>query len=128
MTQKKLESALYLIPVTLGDTSYEKVLPEYNRNIICGIKHFIVENRRSAIRFLKLVDKEIDIDSLEFLELNEHTDVKSIGKYLDPLEKQKLPVGVISEAGCPAVADPGASVVEMAQKRGLKVVPLVGPS
>lgn len=128
MAQEKLESALYLIPVTLGDTTYEKVLPEYNRNIICGIKHFIVENRRSAIRFLKLVDKEIDIDSLEFLELNEHTDVKSIGKYLDPLEKQKLPVGVISEAGCPAVADPGASVVEMAQKRGLKVVPLVGPS
>ena len=125
---EKIEPALYLIPVTLGETEYQKVLPEYNKKIIRGIKNFIVENRRSAIRFLKLADSSIDIDSLEFLELNEHSDLARISNYLDPLLKKKLPMGIISEAGCPAVADPGAAVVEMAQKKNLKVVPLSGPS
>ena len=125
---EKIEPALYLIPVTLGETEYQKVLPEYNKKILRGIKNFIVENRRSAIRFLKLADLSIDIDSLEFLELNEHSDLARISNYLDPLLKKKLPMGIISEAGCPAVADPGAAVVEMAQKKNLKVVPLSGPS
>ena len=125
---EKIEPALYLIPVTLGETEYQKVLPEYNKKILRGIKNFIVENRRSAIRFLKLTDSSIDIDSLEFLELNEHSDLARISNYLDPLLKKKLPMGIISEAGCPAVADPGAAVVEMAQKKNLKVVPLSGPS
>ncbi|WP_296010345.1 SAM-dependent methyltransferase [uncultured Treponema sp.] len=125
---EKIEPALYLIPVTLGETEYQKVLPEYNKKIIRGIKNFIVENRRSAIRFLKLADSSIDIDSLEFLELNEHSDLAKISNYLDPLLKKKLPMGIISEAGCPAVADPGAAIVEMAQKKNLKVVPLSGPS
>ncbi|WP_288758068.1 SAM-dependent methyltransferase, partial [uncultured Treponema sp.] len=88
----------------------------------------IVEHRRYAIRFFKLADSSIDIDSLEFLELNEHSDLARISNYLDPLLKKKLPMGIISEAGCPAVADPGAAVVEMAQKKNLKVVPLSGPS
>lgn len=125
---EKIEPALYLIPVTLGETEYQKVLPEYNKKILRGIKNFIVENRRSAIRFLKLADSSIDIDSLEFLELNEHSDLARISNYLDPLLKKKLPMGIISEAGCPAVADPGAAVVEMVQKKNLKVVPLSGPS
>lgn len=125
---EKIEPALYLIPVTLGETEYQKVLPEYNKKILRGIKNFIVENRRSAIRFLKLADSSIDIDSVEFLELNEHSDLARISNYLDPLLKKKLPMGIISEAGCPAVADPGAAVVEMAQKKNLKVVPLSGPS
>lgn len=125
---EKIEPAFYLIPVTLGETEYQKVLPEYNKKILRGIKNFIVENRRSAIRFLKLADSSIDIDSLEFLELNEHSDLARISNYLDPLLKKKLPMGIISEAGCPAVADPGAAVVEMAQKKNLKVVPLSGPS
>ena len=123
-----LKPALYLIPNTLGDTPYERSLPQYNRQVLRGIKHFIVESRREAIRFIKLADSEIDIDSLSFTELNEHTDLKTIGRILDPLEKQKLPMGVISDAGCPAVADPGAAAVEMAQKKNLCVVPLVGPS
>lgn len=123
-----LKPALYLIPNTLGDTPYERSLPQYNRQVLRGIKHFIVESRREAIRFIKLADSEIDIDSLSFTELNEHTDLKTIGRILDPLEKQKLPMGVISDAGCPAVADPGAAAVEMAQKKNLCVVPLAGPS
>lgn len=123
-----MDKALYLIPVTLGDTPVSKVIPSYNHDIIVNISHFIVENTRSAIRFLKAVDKDIDIGSITFYELNEHTDLKDIGNYLDPITKKNLPMGVISEAGCPAVADPGASVVEMAQKKNIKVIPLVGPS
>ena len=122
-----IETALYLIPVTLGDTPIQQVLPSYNKEVILGIRHFIVENIRSARRFLKKVDASIDIDQLTFSELNQHTDRTHIDRYLDPL-RQGLPVGVISEAGCPAVADPGADVVAIAQRKGLKVVPLVGPS
>lgn len=122
-----LQPALYLIPVTLGDTPIDQVLPAYNHEVILGIKHFVVENVRSARRFLKKVDHDIDIDTLTFSELNQHTDRKFIGAYLDPLRKG-LPVGVISEAGCPAVADPGADLVAIAQHENLKVVPLVGPS
>ena len=122
-----IEKALYLIPVTLGDTEIDSVLPSYNHDVIVQIKHFIVENIRSARRFLKKVEKAIDIDELTFYELNRHTDRKIIGEYLKPLEQGQA-VGIISEAGCPAIADPGADVVVIAQSRGLKVVPLVGPS
>ena len=123
-----MRPALYLMPNALGDTPNERALPQYNRQVLRGIKHFSVESRREAIRFIKLAVSEIDIDSLSFTELNEHTDLKTIGRILDPLEKQKLPMGVISDAGCPAVADPGAAAVEMAQKKNLCVVPLAGPS
>ena len=122
-----IEKALYLIPVTLGDTEIRNVLPDYNHDIIVGIKHFIVENIRSARRFLKKVEQSIDIDELTFYELNRHTDRKIIGEYLEPLSHGQA-VGIISEAGCPAIADPGADVVAIAQSRGIKVVPLVGPS
>lgn len=122
-----METALYLIPVTLGDTQINQVLPDYNRDVILNIKHFIVENIRSARRFLKKVEKSIDIDELTFYELNRHTDRTYIDKYLKPIEKN-FSVGIISEAGCPAIADPGADVVGIAQRKGIKVVPLVGPS
>ena len=122
-----VESALYLIPCTLGDTDISKVLPAYNHDIIVAIRHFIVEDIRSARRFLKKVDRDIDIDSLTFYELNKHTSPEDVAGYLRPLNEGK-PMGVISEAGCPAVADPGADVVAIAQRKGLKVVPLVGPS
>ena len=124
-TQKS--AALYLIPVTLGETEINQVLPCYNHDVIVNIKHFIVENIRSARRFLKKVEKSIDIDELTFYELNRHTDRKFISEYLKPMEAG-FDVGIISEAGCPAIADPGADVVAIAQKKGLKVVPLVGPS
>ena len=122
-----MKPALYLIPVTLGDTSIEQVLPAYNKDIILSIKHFIVEDIRSARRFLKKVDQDIDIDSLRFYELNKRTPKSQFSNYLDPLHNGES-MGVISEAGCPAVADPGADVVAIAQKKGLNVVPLVGPS
>lgn len=122
-----MKPALYLIPVTLGDTSIEQVLPAYNKDIILSIKHFIVEDIRSARRFLKKVDQDIDIDSLRFYELDKRTPKSQFSNYLDPLHNGES-MGVISEAGCPAVADPGADVVAIAQKKGLNVVPLVGPS
>ena len=122
-----MDTALYLLPVTLGDPPVEKVLPSYNREIILQIRHFIVEDVRSARRFLKKVDRDINIDELTFYSLNKHTSPEAISGYLKPLQEGNS-MGVISEAGCPAVADPGADVVAIAQRKNLKVVPLVGPS
>lgn len=122
-----ISCALYLIPVELGDTPQDRVLPTYNREIICSIHHFIVEEVRSARRFLKRVDRNINIDDLTFYPMGKHADAHLFAQYLKPLEAGES-VGVISEAGCPAVADPGADVVAIAQNKGLRVVPLVGPS
>lgn len=121
------ESALYLIPVTLGDASLERVLPERNASVVSSIRHFIVENIRSARRFLRLMDREFPIDDCTFMEMGKHADERLFFSYLEPLRHGQS-VGVISEAGCPAVADPGALVVALAQREGLRVVPLVGPS
>ena len=119
--------ALYLIPVTLGETPIEQVLPSYNHEVIMGIRHFIVEEIRSARRFLRKTDREFPIDDCTFYEMGKHADERQFSAYLQPLREGK-PVGVISEAGCPAVADPGADIVRIAQREGLRVVPLVGPN
>lgn len=121
------EAALYLIPVQLSDVELDGVLPQFNVQIVKEIKFFIVENVRSTRRFLKKCDKSIDIDALTFFELNRHTQQEDIPEMLRPLIDGN-PMGVISEAGCPAIADPGADVVAIAQAKGLKVRPLVGPS
>ncbi len=118
---------LYLFPVPMGDTPPSAVLPPSNIEIVRRVKHFIVENIRSARRFLKACDKSIDIDSLTFAELNEHTRPEDVAAMLKPMENGE-DMGIISEAGCPAVADPGADAVAVAQRKGFKVVPLVGPS
>lgn len=122
-----MQPALYLIPVTLGDTPVDQVLPAYNKQVILGLRHFIVEEVRTARRFLKQVDRDIDIDALTFYPMGKHADAALFSRYLEPL-RQGEGIGVISEAGCPAVADPGADVVAIAQREGLPVVPLVGPS
>lgn len=122
-----MQASLYLIPVTLGETSVEQVLPTYNKEIILQIKYFIVENIRSARRFLKKVESSINIDELTFYELNKHTKPEDIENYLNPMVNG-FHVGIISEAGCPAIADPGSDIVAIAQKKNYKVVPLVGPS
>lgn len=118
---------IYLIPVTLGDGAPENVLPAHNLDIIRSLRCFVVENLRSARRFLKRCDRAIDIDSLSFAELNEHTRPEEVEALLKPAQ-EGCDIGVISEAGCPAVADPGADLVAVAQRRGYRVVPLVGPS
>lgn len=125
-----LEAGLYLIPTQLSDVSLDRVLPAHNIEVVRGIRYFVVESVRSARRFLKKCDRDIDIDSLTFHELNEHTDLKdtaAIEALLDPIGRGEA-VGVISDAGCPAVADPGADLVAIAHRRGYKVIPLVGPS
>ncbi|MFV0419927.1 MAG: SAM-dependent methyltransferase [Dysgonomonas sp.] len=122
-----MQPSLFLIPVTLGETSIERVLPIYNKEIILQIKYFIVENIRSARRFLKKVDGSINIDDLTFYELNKHTKLEQIESYLNPIS-DGFNIGIISEAGCPAVADPGSDIVAIAQRKNYKIVPLVGPS
>ncbi len=119
--------ALYLIPTLLGDTPVNEVIPPYNIEVASRLKYFIVENTRSARRFLKRCDPNIDIDGLTFFELNKRTDPNQIASFLKPLAAG-VSIGVLSEAGCPAIADPGADVVAIAQREGYPVVPLVGPS
>ncbi len=121
-------NTLYLIPTMLGETEdLSSVLPAGNAEIITGLKYFIVENLRTARRFLKKVNRDINIDELTFFELNKHTKPEEVSQFLQPL-KAGNDVGIISEAGCPAIADPGADVVALAQKLNFRVVPLVGPS
>lgn len=119
--------ALYLFPVPLSAVEPSEVLPQPNLELLRQVRYFVVENLRSARRFLKSVDRSIDIDRLTFTELSEHTPAAEVPAMLAPLERGEA-VGVISEAGCPAVADPGADLVAEAQRRGFEVVPLVGPS
>lgn len=118
---------LYLFPVPLGDTPVRNVLPDYNIELLRSVKFFVVENLRSARRFIKACDRSINIDELSFEELNEHTPIENVTRLTAPLDKG-FDLGVISEAGCPAVADPGADLVAVAQRKGYEVVPLVGPS
>lgn len=120
-------ATVYLLPVTLSDTPPSRVLPAYNIEIIRSLRYFIVENLRSARRFLKACDRSIDIDALSFTELNEHTRPEEVAAMLAPAEEGH-DIGILSEAGCPAVADPGADAVAIAQRKGIRVVPLVGPS
>ena len=123
-----METALYLIPCPMGETPNENVLPSYNFEIVKNIRHFIVESRKSAVRFLISLDKNFPIDDCTFTELSEHTDEKAdLSKILLPLEKGES-MGVISDAGCPCIGDPGSRAVELAQKKNLRVIPLVGPN
>lgn len=127
MSTTTLQPALYLIPVNISSAAPAAVMPQENIETARQIKHFIVENVRTARRFLKAVDPGIDIDSITFTELSEHTTESEVPAMLAPIEAGEA-VGVMSEAGCPAVADPGALAVAEAQRRGMRVVPLVGPS
>ena len=109
------EAALYLIPVNISDAPLENVIPTGNLRLVKDIKYLIVENVRTARRFLKRWDKSFDIDSITFHELNRHTDPAEVSGWLDPLRRGES-VGVMSEAGCPAVADPGSLAVEAAMR------------
>jgi len=122
-----MSGTLYLFPVHLSDSPLEHVLPEYNRQLLLPIRQFIVEDVRTARRFLKASDKSFDIDACTFHPLNKYTSPEQIAHYLNAL-KEGQNMGLLSEAGCPAIADPGADIVRIAQEKGYKVVPLVGPS
>lgn len=122
-----MKGILYLVPNTLGNPDTSLTIPEGLRTRIKHISVFIVENLRNARRYLKKLDREINIDSLTFFELNEHTEENEIPSFLDELEKGR-DAAIISEAGVPGVADPGAQVVRLAHEKGIRVVPLTGPS
>lgn len=118
---------LYLIPTTLGTSNPEEVLPASIKGIIEKIDHYIVENEKTARRSIKQVDQEKNQSSLKLSLLNKFTDPAELSNFLNPC-KEGINVGLLSEAGCPGVADPGAEIVKLAHQIGIQVVPLVGPS
>jgi 16S rRNA (cytidine1402-2'-O)-methyltransferase len=116
---------LYLIPVPLAENALATI-PEDVKKLSCSFKHFFVENVRTARRYLKSIDKSVDIDSIQFSEINSQTkpDLAILKKWLN----EGHDIGMMSEAGCPGMADPGSDLAAAAQEMGATVVPLVGPS
>lgn len=118
---------LYLIPNSLGSNDLTKVIPAYVFDIINKIDHYIVENIRTAAKFLKLAGIKKPLTELMFYVLNTNSKAADIKGYLDEAISGK-DIGLISEAGLPCIADPGAVIVAMAHKKGIQVVPMSGPS
>ena len=116
-----------LIPCTLGDINPHEVLPKSNTEFINSCDVFIVENLRSARRFLKKIGLQKAINDLQFFEINKSTKTEDISRFLSTLCEGEN-IGVLSEAGCPGVADPGAEVVKWAHRKNMQVIPLTGPS
>ncbi|MDR0227975.1 MAG: SAM-dependent methyltransferase [Flavobacteriaceae bacterium] len=122
------KGTLYLIPITLGETNNPlDVLPQTVQRVIEMLDIFIVENEKTARRFIKNICPEKKQSELVLFPLNKHTESSEFKTYIQPLLEGKS-VGVMSEAGCPGVADPGAVIVDLAHKKNIKVTPLVGPS
>lgn len=123
-----MKGNLYLIPTTLGDfNTIDKTLPSYNIKVIHSLSIFIVENVRTARRFISKTKHPVAIDEMTFFELGKHTPFEQVSGYLKPaLSGQNI--GLLSEAGTPCIADPGAIIVKMAHEKGVETVPLVGPN
>jgi 16S rRNA (cytidine1402-2'-O)-methyltransferase len=122
-----MKGVLFLVPNTLGNPNTKLTMPQATPEVVRAIKVFIVENIRNARRYLKNLDQSIDIDQLVFHELNEHTSEDEVPDFLTEV-LDGSDAAVITEAGVPGVADPGALVVRLAHQRGIRVVPLTGPS
>lgn len=122
-----MNGRIYLIPVTLGGDDFLKVIPEKVINLTRQLRFFVVEDVRSARRFLRLIDKEFPINDTVFYELNEHTGESDIAHYLEPVLNGS-DIGVLSEAGLPCIADPGARIIAIAHQKRITVTPLSGPS
>jgi len=118
---------IYLIPVTLGGEDFNYVIPAKVISLTRDIRYFIVEEIRSARRYLRLIDKAFPIDESHFELLNEHTGDKDISNYIEPCLKG-FDLGLMSEAGLPGIADPGARLIKIAHRRNIRVIPLSGPS
>jgi 16S rRNA (cytidine1402-2'-O)-methyltransferase len=121
------EGVLYLIPCTLGEYAPSQVLPVPVLELIRTLDTFIVENSKSARAFLKACEIPTPQNQLQLFEIDKHDDAQDITAFIAPLLQGKN-VGLISEAGVPAVADPGARIVKLAHQKNIKVVPLTGPS
>ena len=122
-----MSAKVYLIPTTLGDSLIENVIPAYVIDIINNTHHYIVENIKTARRYLIKAGIKTKIDDLSFYELNKYTLPEEFESFLKPIQNGQN-VGIISEAGTPGVADPGADIVAIAHRKNIPVVPLVGPS
>ncbi len=118
---------VYLIPTTLGDNAPLEVLPISVKGTIERIDHYIVENEKTARRFIKRISPSKPQPNLKLQPLNKYTNPAVIPSYLDPCI-HGFDIGVLSEAGCPGIADPGSEVVRVAHEKRIQVVPLVGPS
>lgn len=118
---------IYLIPNTLGGESTKDIIPQEVAELATSLRIFAVEEVKSARRLLRKIDREFPIDDCQFFELTKRTPIEDLHKILRVLSDETS-IGVISEAGCPGVADPGAELVALAQQRKIQVVPLVGPS
>lgn len=118
---------LFMIPVTLGSETTGHVIPKEAADIAVGLRHFAVEDIKSARRFLRKLDREFPIDESVFFVVNKNTAYAELGKLMKTL-REGHNVGVMSEAGCPGIADPGGSIVAMAHEEEIQICPLVGPS
>jgi 16S rRNA (cytidine1402-2'-O)-methyltransferase len=118
---------LYLIPTTMGDCDPMDVLPQTIKRCVDFIDDYIVENEKTARKCIKSTNPEKVQATLRLSSLNKHTEVSEYNKMIQPCLEGKN-VGLMSEAGCPAIADPGAAIVKIAHEKGIQVVPLVGPS
>ena len=118
---------LYMVPVTLGDDNLSYVIPADVIKLVQDLEYFVVENEKSARRFLGSVKTNKPVRELNFQLLNEHSAEKDLPALIAPLLAGQH-VGMLSEAGCPGIADPGAALAALAHRKGIKVVPLVGPS
>ena len=121
------KGTLFLIPALLGESPVRNVVPDYNIEIIRNLKYFIVEEIRTARRFLKKTSPTLLIDELQFLIFNEHTPSENLSLFLEPLVNGH-DTGLLSEAGLPCVADPGAGILRIAHEANIRVHPLVGAS
>ena len=118
---------LYLIPTTMGECNPHDVLPQTVTRAIQLLDHYIVENEKTARKFIKSIVPEKVQSSLKLSSLNKHTDSQEYNEMIQPC-LQGINIGLMSEAGCPGVADPGAVIVKLAHEKNIKVIPLVGPS
>ena len=122
-----MSGKLYLIPTTLGESPIEHVIPKHVVDIINQTNHYIVEDVKTARRYLIKAGIKTKIDDLTLFTLNKHSSPQEYESYLKPISEGSH-VGIISEAGAPGVADPGADIVKIAHEKNIEVIPLVGPS
>jgi 16S rRNA (cytidine1402-2'-O)-methyltransferase len=118
---------IFLIPVTLGGSNFRQVVPEQVIQLTTSLRFFVVENIRSARRYLRLIDKNFPIEESVFFELNEHTSDSEIVSLLEPAMNGN-DIGLMSEAGLPGIADPGATLLKAAHRRDIRIIPHSGPS
>jgi 16S rRNA (cytidine1402-2'-O)-methyltransferase len=124
---KKVSGKIFLIPVTLGGSDFRHVIPEQVLKQTLSLRFFVVENIRTARRYLRTLDKNFPIDESVFFELNEHTSDSEISNFLEPVANGN-DIGLMSEAGLPGIADPGSNLLSAAHARNIRIIPQSGPS